>query len=80
MWPPLHHARLGYSKQLDVQLIYMRQALTRPTARDGRVDVAELRAALQAIAAPLGQSVNVVERTVLFSDCDHCVTAYSGCV
>lgn len=33
---------------------------------------------LQSIGDMLQQDVSVAEHYVLFSDCDHCVTAFSG--
>lgn len=78
IWPPLHHGKLSLSKSLEVHLIYMVQSLTRPSAGDGRVNVAALQAALAEVGNPMGQEVSVAEHFVLFADCDHCVTAYAG--
>lgn len=43
-----------------------------------RVDVAALADELQSIGDMLQQDVSVAEHYVLFADCDHCVTAFSG--
>jgi hypothetical protein len=43
-----------------------------------RVDVSLLHEELQTIGDMLQQSTSVIEHWVLFADCDHCVTAFSG--
>eukprot|EP00879_Flechtneria_rotunda_P007305 GHRR01007663.1.p1 GENE.GHRR01007663.1~~GHRR01007663.1.p1 ORF type:complete len:735 (+),score=144.94 GHRR01007663.1:731-2935(+) len=79
IWPPLYHGKLSYNRQLEVHLIYMVEALMRPSpAMAGRVDVAALQEQLQTVAKPLKQQVSVTEHFLLFSECDHCVAAYSG--
>uniref|UniRef100_A0A383W0V6 DUF7906 domain-containing protein n=1 Tax=Tetradesmus obliquus TaxID=3088 RepID=A0A383W0V6_TETOB len=80
VWPPLHHGKLSYNPKLEVHLVYMVEALQRPAPGNGRVDVAALQQQLQAVGQPLGQQVTVLEHFVMFSTCDHCVAAYSGCL
>lgn len=43
-----------------------------------RVDVGMLHDELQTIGDMLQQQITVTEHFVLFAECDHCVTAYSG--
>lgn len=78
IWPPLHHGKLTFNSHLEVHLVYMVEALQRPRPGDGRVDVHALQQQLQAVGQQLGQQVSVLEHFVLFGECDHCVTAYSG--
>jgi hypothetical protein len=78
IWPPLHHGQLQHTSKVEVHLIYMVESLTRPTYKDGKVVIAELQRELQSIAKNLGQDVSVTEHSVLFANCDHCVTAYAG--
>eukprot|EP00775_Hariotina_reticulata_P009952 gene9952-10107_t len=78
IWPPLHHGKVQHISKVHVHLIYMVEALTRPTYKDGKVAVAELQQQLESIAKVMGQEVSVTEHSVLFADCDHCVTAYAG--
>jgi hypothetical protein len=78
IWPPLHHGKLAYNSKLEVHLVYMVEALQRPAPGNGRVSVAALQQQLQGVAQWLGQQVSVMEHFVMFSNCDHCVTAYSG--
>jgi hypothetical protein len=80
VWPPLHHGKLSYNSKLEVHLVYMVEALQRPAPGNGKVNVAELQQQLQAVGQQLGQEVSVLEHYVMFSNCDHCVTAYSGWV
>lgn len=78
IWPPLHHSKLAFNKQLEVHLIYMVDALQRPRPGDGRVNVQQLQEQLSVIGRKVGQSVSVLEHFVLLANCDHCVTAYAG--
>jgi hypothetical protein len=43
-----------------------------------RVDIGMLHDELQSIGDMMQQEVTVSEHYVLFSECDHCVTAYAG--
>jgi hypothetical protein len=43
-----------------------------------RVDIGLLHDELQTVGEMMQQEVTVSEHYVLFSECDHCVTAYAG--
>eukprot|EP00877_Chromochloris_zofingiensis_P012803 jgi/Chrzof1/7777/Cz02g36110.t1 len=74
IWPPVHHERMAYHREVNIHVIYMHQSLRQTP---GRIDAAAMKQALQSAVGD-AQDISVQEHWLSFAACDHCVTAYSG--